>query len=702
MFLLENKSTRAGTPPAMRMARIGMMMSLLFVGTHIKAQPPESLAYTPQLPPPAEEVEIQSGAEEVTRFRPLAEGLRWETGDMTDEEQLYVELINRARANPEEEGRWLVSLTDADIVRNLGFFNVNLDQVLNDPLHGFLRLAAAPPLAPNAMLNAGARAHVDDMFVNTFQAHQGTDGSRAGDRIKSEGYNWRATGENVFSNVDSVIHGHAGFQIDWGLGPGGIQSPPGHRLTIHNSEYREIGVGVIIGSRENAFPNDPDSIYRDVGPQLAAQVLAAPLSDSIFITGVAYYDFNSNQFYDMGEGLGGLTVDVSGNAFHAVTMNSGGYSVPVSANGDFDVHFSSNEFPSQNSSVTISNSENVKLDYLLEYQPRVSGPAVVGVNQAVSFELPSLHLAERYQLERSRSGEFTGIEGGASGLDEFSYSGAGSYAVIQTRLFDDGGQAFRLAHAPPISAESLEWNRRFVVGNQGSLSFRSRLGSAFDGEVATFQVSDDEGQSWQTLWTQNGTSSNANPLPFPAPSESSFSTRTVDLSNFEGKTIRVRWEFRFTGGRVWVGNDQTIGTGWYFDTITTQGLNSLESELLPEQNQPGFQIVSGAQGTFSLRGRAFIKGEWRPWGETTDVLVSNDAPSAFQVISVTRVEDSMLVKVDVGEGGTAPVIQSADTLQGPWLRAESILIEESGQANVFDVTISIGGLPSRFYRILQE
>ena len=218
--------------------------------------------------------------------------------------------------------------------------------------------------------------------------------------------------------------------------------------------------------------------------------------------------------------------------------------------------------------------------------------------------------------------------------------------------------------------------------------------------MATFQVSDDEGQSWQTLWTQNGTSTELG--QGPAPSETSFSTRTMDLSGFEGKTIQVRCVYRFTGGRVWVGNDQTIGTGWYFDTITTQGLNSLESELLPEQNQPGFQIASGAQGTFSLRGRAFIKWEWRPWGEATDVLVSNDAPSALRVISVTRVEDSMRVKVDVGEGGTAPVIESSDTLQGPWLRPESIVIEESGVANVFDVTISIGELPAQFYRISQE
>ncbi|MBT5926202.1 MAG: hypothetical protein HOH33_06255, partial [Verrucomicrobia bacterium] len=289
MFAIRRYSKINGKSYIWAAASIHFILNLLIVCPLIEAQKPEFLLFSPQLPPPSVQEVYDQGLEDQSRFRPLAEGALWDAGDMTDEEQMYVELINRARANPAEEGQWLVSLKDPDVVRNLSFFSVNLDQVLNDPLHGFLNLLPAPPLAPNAMLNAGARAHVEDMFTNTFQGHTGTDGSRAGDRIKREGYNWRATGENVFSSVDSVTHGHAGFQIDWGIGPGGIQSPPGHRLTIHNRDYREIGVGVIVGSRDNAFPNDPNPIYRDVGPQLTGQVLATPLSDSIFITGVAYY-----------------------------------------------------------------------------------------------------------------------------------------------------------------------------------------------------------------------------------------------------------------------------------------------------------------------------------------------------------------------------------------------------------------------------
>ena len=53
-----------------------------------------------------------------------------------------------------------------------------------------------------------------------------------------------------------------------------------------------------------------------------------------FLTGVVYYDFNGNNFYDLGEGTGGVVVTASGSSFFATTANSGGYSVPVPENNN--------------------------------------------------------------------------------------------------------------------------------------------------------------------------------------------------------------------------------------------------------------------------------------------------------------------------------------------------------------------------------
>src|SRR5262249_40375589 len=158
-------------------------------------------------------------------------------------------------------------------------------------------------------------------------------------------------------------YGHAGFNVDWGNGPGGMQSPPGHRENIANPSFREVGVGVVDGSNGT------------VGPQLVTQDFGTRQSATPLITGVVYYDFNSNSFYDLAEGIGGVTVDVSSSSYHAVTASSGGYAVPVPGNGTYTVTFIAPGLATNQQQVTVAGLQNVKLDYLPTYSPPViSGP----------------------------------------------------------------------------------------------------------------------------------------------------------------------------------------------------------------------------------------------------------------------------------------------------------------------------------------
>ena len=635
----------------------------------------------------------------ISSFSPLQLQNRWEIGDMSDEEQLYLELVNRARANPVAEGDWLVDTGDKDILSNLAFFNVDLDRVLNDPDHGFYQLPAAQPLAPNAKLNQAARNHAQDMFDNTFQAHLGSDGSTAGDRISSVGYNWGAYSENVFAQADSVVHGHAGFQIDWGFGPGGIQNPPGHRIQIHNGNYREFEVGVINGHKLNAFPESNDSKFRDVGPQVVAQLVAREFVEGPFITGVAYYDFNGNAFYDLGEGLGGITVYAPGSLYHAVTTSSGGYAIPVDADGNYSVNMAHAELPSLSSVVTLSDKANVKLDYVLDYAPGVTGPGKPVPGLPATYQVNTLPLAELYQMERNISVPFTETEGGEQGMDEFTYVGIDSYTVLQSSIKHAGDRAFRLAHNAPIGDELLEWNRRFEVGPGASLTFLSRLGSAFENETAAFQVSNDNGESWQSLWTQIGTSLNSNPVL--APSERSFTPRVIDLSAFEGQTILVRWAFEFTRGRVWVGSDEFQGTGWYIDSISAVGLKSLESNRFAEQPENEFTITPDSSAPFTLRGRAFIKGEWRPWGDALAVNDSDARPD-LRVLAVRQNGNLLTILIEMPEGNGQPVIESTPHLNGPWSPTVPVSVSNGAQPNVVEATLNIEAEFSRFFRVLAD
>jgi hypothetical protein len=238
----------------------------------------------------------------------------------------------------------------------------------------------AQPLSFQEDLLTMAQLHTQDMFENEFQGHTSSSnppppfgpGYTFGQRLDAVGYEGSA-GENVFSSADSVAHGHAGFDVDWGnsSSPGapfynsafngqGMQNPAGHRRNIHNGDFKEIGVGVINGTNGS------------VGPQLVTQDFGDP-GDIRYITGVVYEDLNSNNFYDIGEGRSGVRVDVDGSAFFAVSTSSGGYSVPVPINGTYPITFSGGGYQTFMTTATVLNGENEKVDYLVSALVGVPG-----------------------------------------------------------------------------------------------------------------------------------------------------------------------------------------------------------------------------------------------------------------------------------------------------------------------------------------
>jgi len=251
----------------------------------------------PQAPPPAPPIEYRQLPTQPPSPRPQGPTL-YSIGDPTDEEQFYLECINRSRSNPPAEGGRLATTTDADVLSAYDYFSVDLSLMQSQ----FNAISAAPPVAMNAQLLIAARLHSGNMFTNQYQGHYETNGTTIvgpGDRITAQGYTWSTYGENVYSTAQSVWHGHAGFNVDWGLGPGGMQTPAGHRANIASSAFREVGVGVFDGTNGS------------VGPQLVTQDFATRQSATPLITGVVYYDFNGNGFYDLGVGIGGVTVDVN-------------------------------------------------------------------------------------------------------------------------------------------------------------------------------------------------------------------------------------------------------------------------------------------------------------------------------------------------------------------------------------------------------
>lgn len=170
----------------------------------VAAPPPQS----PPPPPPVVSRNIVRAAD----ITILSGQSLYSIGSPTDEEQYYVELINRARSNPAAEGLRLANTSDPDVLSAISSFGVDLGMMQTE----FNAIAVAPPVSINAALTNGARGHSDWMFANATQSHTGSGGSSPGTRMTNAGYTWTTYGESIFSFAKSVFYGHAGFQIDWG------------------------------------------------------------------------------------------------------------------------------------------------------------------------------------------------------------------------------------------------------------------------------------------------------------------------------------------------------------------------------------------------------------------------------------------------------------------------------------------------------
>ena len=92
--------------------------------------------------------------------------------------------------------------------------------------------AGCNPVTANEKLVAAARGHSDDMAVNDFFSHTGSDGSSPWDRIARQGYSLGAGGENIAAGYSSP----AGVMNGW-------MNSSGHRANILNCTFTEIGIG---------------------------------------------------------------------------------------------------------------------------------------------------------------------------------------------------------------------------------------------------------------------------------------------------------------------------------------------------------------------------------------------------------------------------------------------------------------------------
>jgi uncharacterized protein YkwD len=282
-------------------------------------------------------------------------------GEPTAKEVAMVWFINRARADAQAEAARLASTTDPQVRNAMTSLSVNTNMMITqfNTLQRFV-----PPVAINTKLTQAARLHSQDMLVQGFQDHTSSSsppppnqaGDTSGNRVSRQGYLWQYIEENIYAYATTPWMAHAAFNIDWGYGPGGMQSPPGHRLAIHNPIHREIGVGVYESTARPGF-----------GPMGVTHEFAQPSQTQPLLCGTAWKDTNTNNTYDPGEGLGGVTISVPQTGLSTTTSTHGAYSLPILSPGSFEVTFTTPSGDKAIRTITRTNAANLTNNVLADY-----------------------------------------------------------------------------------------------------------------------------------------------------------------------------------------------------------------------------------------------------------------------------------------------------------------------------------------------
>jgi Ca2+-binding RTX toxin-like protein len=233
------------------------------------------------------------------------------------QEQLMLELVNRARMNPSAEA---------------ARFGINLNQGLAP---GTISATPKQVLAMNDLLVIASDRHSNWMLINDQFDHNeaaafpsGRTGFSFTDRMTAAGYNPLTAGaENIafigqsgaIDATAAIIEQHKGLFLS-----------EGHRVNMLADLYREVGIGQQIGLfTQNGFTYNASMVTQDF----------ALSGTRFFITGVVYNDTVVNDdFFTVGEQTAGRNVSTTGAT--SVTGAGGGYELGYATPGAKTVTFS--------------------------------------------------------------------------------------------------------------------------------------------------------------------------------------------------------------------------------------------------------------------------------------------------------------------------------------------------------------------------
>ncbi|MEP1766922.1 MAG: DUF4214 domain-containing protein [Sulfitobacter sp.] len=372
-------------------------------------------------------------------------------------EQLLIEMINRARLDPEAEAER---------------FGIDLNEGLEA---GTLDGSARQVLAPNELLNAAADAHGTWILeTNTF-SHTGANGSSPHERIEAAGYEFTgayASGENLSYrgttgtlDLDALMENN--HHEDLFLSAG-------HRVNMLHDFYSEIGVSQLAGT------------FTSGTTEFNASVVVenfAVSGSSVFLTGVSYTDSDDDDFYSIGEGRSGVAVQADGST--TTTAAAGGYALELVASaavavslGGFTVTVDLSE---GNGKLDLVNADDILTSVDTTLTSAVGSLTALGVGDITLTGHDGADVlvgnkgdnvldggagndTVRYDLTRAEV-TLNRLEDGS--VEAVSEMGTDTLIGIETVMFSDEAITSKTLSATVLSAESTDYFGDILAGTDG-------------------------------------------------------------------------------------------------------------------------------------------------------------------------------------------------------------------------------------------
>ena len=247
-----------------------------------------------------------------------------------------------------------------------------------------------------------------------------------------------------------------------------------------------------------------------------------------------------------------------------------------------------------------------------------AGPASVAVNTNATYTVPAVQDATGYQWRTSSVSAGDMIDGAENGMTNFTASIDPSYTPISTVEASAGTSSFHLrgfGGAASPTLQTLTFNASELATATSSLSFDSMYRGLLH-DSAQVDVSLDGGANWQPAFAES---------PPSTQQDSSFTTKTVSLSQFAGHQINLRFSLNFTGGS-W-SNCCGEPNGWYIDNVALKNVQNAAAPVLSAVGaNPSFVLNSAQQGPVTLDVRpqfsnASFGSSFGPWSPATAVNV---------------------------------------------------------------------------------